>query len=117
MGVLHAKTPGIRTRHPTEADEKPVDAARCRVYRAIVGKAQWILRALPDVFAPLRTSTGGCREREVDFVAAKRMVKYFYGTRDIAFEHGPRMGPLRLDSASDSDLAGLPNAPREPRCG
>ena len=38
-----------RTWHPTEADEKPVDAARQRVFRAIVGKAQWIRRARPDV--------------------------------------------------------------------
>ena len=38
VGVMHATTPttpGIRTRQ--------------RVFRAIVGKAQWILRARPDV--------------------------------------------------------------------
>ena len=52
MGVLQAKTPAtpaIRTRHPTEADEKPVDPTRVRVCRAIVGKARWILRARSDV--------------------------------------------------------------------
>ena len=43
--------------------------------------------------------------REVDYVAAKRRVKYFFGTRDSAME---RKGPLRLDSASDSDWAGCP---------
>ena len=46
MGVTDAKTPttpGIRLRQPTEAEEKPVDETGKRVFRAIVGKAQWIL--------------------------------------------------------------------------
>ena len=50
--VTHAKTPtkpGIRPKQPTEAEEKPVDETRQRVFRAIVGKAQWILSARPDV--------------------------------------------------------------------
>ena len=62
MGVTHAKTPttpGIRPRQPTEAGEKLVDTTRERVFRAIAGKAQWILRARP----------------------AKRLVKYFNAQR------------------------------------
>ena len=75
MGVLHAKTPatpGIRTRHPTEADEKPVDATRVRVYSAIVGKAQWILRARPDLLYAVKELSRQLQgPREVDYVAAK----------------------------------------------
>ena len=41
-------------------------------------------------------------------MAAKRVVKFFYGTRDTALQLRPRMGTLRLDSASDSDWAGCP---------
>ena len=43
MGVTHAKTPttpGVRPRHPTGADEKPVNATRQQVFCAIVRKAQ-----------------------------------------------------------------------------
>ena len=39
MGTTHAKTcttPGIRPKHPTEAEEKLVDETRPRVFRAIV---------------------------------------------------------------------------------
>ena len=52
IGVCHAKTlptPGIRQRSLKEADEKLVDETGQKVFRAIVGKAQWILRARPDV--------------------------------------------------------------------
>ena len=96
MGVTHAKTPttpGIRTRHPTEADEKPVDAARQRVFRAVVGKAQWILRARPDVLYAVKDLSRRLEgPREVDYVAAKRLVKYLYGTRDTALVLRPRKG-------------------------
>ena len=89
MGVLQAKTPttaGIHTRDPTEADEKLVGAARQRVFRAFVDKAQRILRARPDVLCAVKElSRRRQGPREVDYVAAKRMVKYLYGTRDIAF--------------------------------
>ena len=107
MGVLQAKTPatpGIRTRHPTEVHEQSVDATRVGVYRAIVGKAQWILRARLDVLyavKELRRRLQG--PREVDDVAAKRMVKYLCGTRGVALALRPHKGPLRLDSTSDSD--------------
>ena len=107
MGVLQAKTPttaGTRTRDPTEADEKLVGAARQRVFRAFVDKAQRILRARPDVlYAVKELSRRTHGPREVDHVAAKRMVKYCYGTRDIALELQPRKDPLHLDSASDSE--------------
>ena len=115
MGVMHAKTPttpGIRTRHPTEADEKPVDAARQRVFRAIVGKAQWILRARPDVLRAVKELNRRQGSREVEYVAAKRLVKYLYGTRDTALELQPRKGTLHLYSASDSDWAGCPTTRR-----
>ena len=52
MGVTHARThrtPGIRPRSLKEADEKSVDETRQRVFRVIVGKAHWILRARRDV--------------------------------------------------------------------
>ena len=89
----------------SEADEKPVDAARCRVYRAIVGKAQPILTARPDVLYAVEKLSRRLRGPwEVDYVAVKRMVKYKYGTRDIALELRPRKGPLR----PDSDWAGCP---------
>ena len=61
MGVTDAKTPttpGIRPRQPTEAEENPVDETRQRVFRAIVGKAQWILRARPES----RSSAEGCND-------------------------------------------------------
>ena len=47
--------------------------------------------------------------REVDYVAAKRMVKYLHGTRDTALQRRPRKGTMRLDSASHSDWAGCPS--------
>ena len=106
MGVLHAKTlttPRIRTWHST------VDVAREPVFRAIVGKEPWILRARPDVLYVVKEPSCWLQgPREVDNVAAKRMVKYLYGTRDTALELRPRKGPLRLDSPSDSDWAGCP---------
>ena len=84
MGVTHAKTPttpGIRPRQPTEAGEKLVDTTRERVFRAIVGKAQWILRARPVLYAVKELSRRLQGLREVDFVAAKRLVKYFNAQR------------------------------------
>ena len=72
------------------------------VFRAIVGKAQWVLRARPDVLHAVKELSRRLqRRREVVYVAAKRIVKYLYGTRDIALELRPRRGPLRLDSASE----------------
>ena len=74
MGVTHANTPttpGIRPRQPTEAEEKPVDETRQRVFRAIVGKAQWILRARPDVLYAVEERRRLQGPREVDNVAAK----------------------------------------------
>ena len=56
----------------------------------------------------LRSSAGGCRYREVDYVAAKRLVKYLNGTRDTEEELRPRKGTLHLYSASDSVWAGCP---------
>ena len=52
--------------------------------------------------------------REFDYVAAKRMVKYLYGTRDTVSQLRPRKGTLRLDSASDSDRAGCPTSRKSP---
>ena len=96
MGVLLAKTPttaGIRTRHPTEADEELVDAARQRVFRAIVDKAQWILRARSDVLHAIKELSRRLHgPREVDHVAAKRKVKCLFYTRGIALELQPRKG-------------------------
>ena len=112
VGVTHAKTPttpGIRPRQPTEAEEKPVDE-RQRVFRAFLGKAQWILRARIDVlYAVKELSRRLPGPREVDNVAAKRMVKYLYGTRDTVLQLMPRKGTLRLDSASDSDWDRCPS--------
>ena len=112
MGVTHAKTPttpGIRPKQPTEAEEKAVDETRQRVLRAIVGKAQWILRARPDVLYAVKELSRRLQgPREVDLLAAKRMVKYLYGKHDTALQLRPRKGTLRLDSPSDSDWAGCP---------
>ena len=114
MGVTHAKTPttpGIRPRQPTEAEEKSKDETRQRVFRAIVGKALWILRARPDVlYAVKKLSRRLQGPREVDYVAAKRIVKYLHGTRDTVLQLLPRKGTLRLDSASDSDWDGCPKS-------
>ena len=74
-----------------------------------MGKAQWILRARPDVLCAVKELSGRLQgSREVDYVAAKRLVKYLHGTRDTALQIRPRKGTLRLDSASDSDWAGCP---------
>ena len=101
-GVTHAKTPttpGIRPRQPTEAEEKTVDETRQRVFRAIVGKAQWILRARLDVLYAVKDLSRRLQgPREVDCVAAKRMVKYLCGTRDTVLQLMPRKGTLRLHS-------------------
>ena len=98
-------------RQPTEAEEKPVDETRQRVFQAIVGKAQWILRARLDVlYAVKELSRRMQGPREVDHVAAKRMAKYFCGTRDTVLQITPRKGTLRLDSASDSDWARWPTS-------
>ena len=95
-------TPGIRPRQPTEAKEKPVIKTRQRVFRAIVGKAQWILRARADVlYAVKELSRRLQRPRGVDHVAAKKIVEYLYVTRETV---------LQLDSAFDSDWAGLPTS-------
>ena len=40
----------------------------------------------------------------VDYAAAKRMMKYLNGTRDVALELRPRKGPLHLDGALVSSL-------------
>ena len=102
-------TPGIGPKQPTEAEEKFVDETRQRVFRAIVGKAQWIFRARPDVLYAVKEPSRRLQgPREVDYLAAKRMVKYLLGTRATALELRPRKGPLHLDSASDSDWAGCP---------
>ena len=91
MCVTHAKTPttsGIRPRQPTEAEE-----TRQRVFRAIVGKAQWILRARPDVLYAVKEHSRRLQgPLEVDYVAAKRMVKYFYGTRGTVLQLMPCKG-------------------------
>ena len=114
MGLTHAKTPttpGIRPRQPTEAEEKPVDETRQRVFRAIVGKAQWLLRARPDVLYAVKDLNRILQGlREVGYVAAKRMVKYLHDTRDTVLQLMPRKGTLRLHSASDSDSAGCPTS-------
>ena len=92
-------------------DTRNVDETRQRVFRAVVGKAHWILRARPDVlYAVTELSRRLQRPREVDNVAAKSMVKYLYGTRDTVLQLMPRKGTLRLDSASDSDWAGCPTS-------
>ena len=77
MGVTHAKTPttpGIRPKQPTEAEEKPVDETRQPVKE--------LSRRLQG-------------PREVDYVAAKRMVKYQHGTRDTVLQLLPRKGTER----------------------
>ena len=72
------------------------------MFRANVGKAQWILRAPPDVLHAVKDLSRRLqRPREVDHVAAKKMVKYLYVTRDTV---------LQMDSASDSDWAGFPTS-------
>ena len=85
MGVTHAKTsttPGIRPKQTTEEEEKLVDETRQRVFRAIVRKAQWILRAGRDVLYAVKELSRRLQgAREDDHVAAKRMVKYLNGTR------------------------------------
>ena len=78
----------------------PVVTTRASVYRAIVGKAQWILRARSDVLYAVKELSRRLQgPREVDDVAAKRMVKYLYGTRGVALALNPHKGPLRLDCA------------------
>ena len=53
------------------------------MFRATVGNAQRILGARPDVlYAVKELSRRRQGPREVDYEAAKRMVKYVYGTRD-----------------------------------
>ena len=105
MGVTHAKTPttpGIRPRQPTEAEEKTVDQTRQRVFRAFVGKEQWILRAQPDLLCAVKELNRRLQgPREVDYVAAKRMVKHLYGTRDTVLQLTPHEGTLRLGWMSD----------------
>ena len=108
MTVLHAKTPttahGIRQRQTRNL----WDAARQRVFRAIVDKAQWILRARPDVLCAVKElSRRPQGPRDVDYLVAKRMVKYCYDTRDIALELQLRKGPLHLDSASDNECGSV----------
>ena len=96
-GETHAKTPHD-TRNPTRATD------RQRVFRAIVEKAQWILRARRDVLYAVKELSRRLQgPREVDYVAAKRLVKYLHGTRDTALQLKPRKGTMRLDSASHSD--------------
>ena len=96
-GYIEGMTPGIRPKQPTEAEEKPVDETRQRVFRAIVGKAQWILRARPDVLHAVKELSRMLQgPREVDYEAAKSMVRYLYGTRDMAFQLWPRKGTLRF---------------------
>ena len=81
------------------------------MFRAIVGKAQWTLRVRPDVLYAVKEFSRRLQgPREVDFVAAKRMVKYLYGTRDTVLQLMPRKGTLRLDSAPDTDRAGCPTS-------
>ena len=112
MGVTHAikpTTPGIRPRQPTEAEEKLVDETKQRVFRAIVGKAQWILRARLDVLYAVKEPSRRLQgPREVDHVAAKRMVKYLHGTRDTGLQLLPRKGTLRTALLTATG----PDAPR-----
>ena len=84
-----------------------MDETRQQVFRAIVGKAQWILRARPDVLHAIKELSRRLQgPREVDDVAAKRMVKYLYGTRDTALQPRPRKEPLRLDMLAMVWLSG-----------
>ena len=95
-------------RKMTEHDERPVCAARHSIFLSIVGKAQWILRARPDVlYAVKERSRCLSGPREIDFIAAKRLVKYLWHTRDLCMTISPRAGgPLTLESDSDSDWGG-----------
>ncbi len=99
-------------KHLTEHDEKLLDPARHSLFRSIVGKAQWILRTRPDLLYSVKElSRQLCSPREVDMVAAKRMVKYLWHTRDFVMGINPQAAlwqlfTLKLDSASDSDWAG-----------
>ena len=97
MGVMHAKTPttpGFRTPHPTEADEKRLDAARQRVFRAIVGKTHWILRARPGVLYAVKELSRRLQKPRRPRVSQEDG-EVPPRTRDIALELRPRKGPLR----------------------
>ena len=83
MDVTHVKTPttsGIRPRHPTEAEEKPVDETRQRVLHT--GSSELDLTCCTQS----RSSANGCRDLVIDYVAAKKMVKFLCGTRDTALQ-------------------------------
>ena len=79
---------------PTVADEKPVDASRQTSVSCHRVQGTTDLQRLGWTLCTRSRSSAG----EVDYVAAKRMVKYFYGTRDIGLELRPRKDPLRLDA-------------------
>ena len=80
------------------------------MYRAFVGMGQWNLRARPDMLYTVKELSRWLQgAREADYVAAKRMVKYLYGTRDTALQLRPRKGTLHLDNASDSGLGRMPD--------
>ena len=98
IGVLRAKTPttpGIRTKHPTEADEKPVDAARCR---AIVGKAP--MDPQSSARRPVRRQ--GAQPTRMS-TTAKRMVKSWHS------QHCVGASPAQVSAASGQRLRQRPS--------
>ena len=113
LGVVRSKppvTPGVKVRHLKPADEAPLDPARHRLYRGIVGRLQWILRVRVDLlYAVKELSRWLQAPREVDSIAAKRVVKYALSTSDYALTLVPTPGQtLVIRGGSDSDWAGCP---------
>ena len=87
LGIKHCKapvTPGVKIKKLLDGDEKLLDATRHSTYRSIVGKAQWILRVRVDLlYAVKELSRRLSAPREVDLIAAKRLVKYLWHTRGL----------------------------------
>ena len=92
----------------TEQEERPVDADRHSILRGIVGRAQWILRVRPDVLYAVKEMSGWLQgPREVDYMTARRLVKYLMSTREMAMTIVPEASrEWKVTSSSDSDWAG-----------
>ena len=99
-GSKAVTTPGVPMRDLKDWEMAPLDAQQHTLFRAVVGKIQWIVRVRPDVlYATKELSRRLVAPRIADLAAAKRVVKYLDHTRQYGLHLTVKEGPLELVTA------------------
>ena len=110
LGVDKSKsvsTPGVVQRDLKDWETEALGPDEHSMFRAIVGKVQWIVRVRPDVlYATKELSKRLVSPRVADMSAAKRLVKYLFHSRHLGLHLQATRGPMVLRTVSDSDWAG-----------